>query len=114
VWKGKVRQADNLYLCQYSPVKTLLEEPRSCVAGAAEWPLILTIRRRGKESSSRVQPISGSNTPGLSLVWRFLNVEMLWRRGQIREQEPASEKCDSTSRRRPLAVAEDIMLIFLN
>lgn len=37
---------------------------------------------------------------------------MLLRRGQIREREPASEKCDSTSRRRPLAVAEDIMLIF--
>jgi len=54
-WKGKVRQAENLYLCQYSPVKSCSFLQAGATAKLSD--AMLTIRRREQDSQRRVQPV---------------------------------------------------------
>lgn len=74
-------------LCQYSPVKTQLEEPRSCVAGAAEWTLILTIRRRERRAAAGFSLCRAAMLQACPLVPKRRNAFASWSDSRARARE---------------------------
>jgi hypothetical protein len=106
-----VRQADNLYLCQIFSSQNAARETSQLLGRGCGMDLILTIRRRERRVAAGFSLCRAAMLQACPLFAWFPNaeVEVLLRRGQRFSRE--REKCDSTEGRRPLAVAEDIVLI---
>jgi hypothetical protein len=82
VEKKKVRQAENLYLCQYSPVKSC----RRCRPGQQQNEVREAHdKEKEPDSQRRVQPVLGSNGKVVPCCVRGIKIrrETLLPRGQI-------------------------------